>query len=126
MQIEADYWLNLFIYSGNVFVESDFVALKCRSRVFALNPQDLLNIKKTSIEACFFVLNSIANNRSRAVYKLNPIISPMPAVSSPRPTRERAVNFSFIISHDKNIVKRMESLPMQLTATGFAPPQLSE
>lgn len=54
-------------------------------------------------------------------YRLNPIISPMPAVSSPRPTRERAVNFSFIISHDKNIVKRMESFPMQLTATGFAP-----
>lgn len=47
----------------------------------------------------------------------------MPAVSNPRPTRERAVNFSFIISHDKNIVKRMESLLMQLTATGFAPPR---
>lgn len=56
-------------------------------------------------------------------YRLNPIISPMPAVSNPRPTRERAVNFSFIISHDKNIVKRMESFSMQLTATGFAPPR---
>ena len=38
------------------------------------------------------------------LYKLNPIISPMPAVKSPSPMSERTVNFSFIISHEKNIV----------------------
>lgn len=37
-------------------------------------------------------------------YKLNPIISPMRAVKSPSPMSERTVNFSFIISHEKNIV----------------------
>ena len=49
----------------------------------------------------------------------------MPAVSKPSPTSERAVNFSFIISQDKNIVRSIESFPIQLTATGFAPEKLS-
>lgn len=53
------------------------------------------------------------------------MISPMPAVSRARPMRERAVNFSFITSQDSSIVRSIDSLPMQLTATGFAPSKLS-
>lgn len=45
----------------------------------------------------------------------------MPAVSRNNPASERFVNFSLQIAKDKNIVRSMDSFPMQLTATGFEP-----